>query len=171
MDFTVFGTKLGWMAVAGAERGVTGVTLPADDVGSALDGLCMKLRIPPGSMREVEPAVFGTLVDRLTAFMRGEPVAFPDTLDTSGWTDFRTRVWSAARLIPYGQTRSYAWVAAAAGQPTAARAVGQAMHANPVPILVPCHRVIGSNQSLTGFGGGLALKQRLLALESAHAGA
>lgn len=154
------------MAVAGANRVIAGVALPAEDMGAAMDGLCVKLRLPPGSLHEVEPEVFGTIVERLTAYMRGEPVIFCDPLDTSGWTDFRSRVWNAARLIPYGQTRSYSWVAAAAGQPRASRAVGQAMHFNPVPILVPCHRVIGANKSLTGFGGGLALKQQLISLES-----
>jgi methylated-DNA-[protein]-cysteine S-methyltransferase len=166
MDFAVFPTRLGWMAVAGGSQGIAGVALPSDDVGMALDRLCAKLRLPPADMREVEPEAFDTLAERLTAYMLGRKVTFLDTLDMSGWTDFRSRVWHATRLIAYGQTRSYAWVAAAAGQPTAARAVGQAMHFNPVPILVPCHRVIGTNRTLTGFGGGLELKQRLIALES-----
>jgi methylated-DNA-[protein]-cysteine S-methyltransferase len=168
MDFAVFPTEFGWMAIAGAGDGITGVALPACDLNAALDRLCAKLRLPPADMREVESAVFGTLTDRLTAYMRGEAVEFQDPLDTSGWTDFRFRIWSATRLIPYGQTRSYSWVAAAAGQPTASRAAGQALHVNPVPILVPCHRVIGADRTLTGFGGGLALKERLIALESQH---
>ncbi len=171
MDFTAFSTSLGWMAVAGDGHGVAGVALPTADIADALDRLCAKMRISPGSMREAETTAFGTLVDRLIAYMRGERVTFHDPIDTGGWTEFRTRVWNAARQIPYGETRSYSWVAIAAGQPSAARAVGQAMHANPVPILVPCHRVIGANKSLTGFGGGLALKQRLISLESANAGA
>ncbi len=169
MDFTVFPTPLGWMAVAGNNSVVAGVTLPSEDVGPALERLCTKLRLSPDSLREVGPATFGTLAHRLTAYTRGEQVMFPDSLDTSGWTDFRTRVWNATRRIPYGQTRSYGWVAMTAGQPGAARAVGQALHFNPVPILVPCHRVIGADQSLTGFGGGLVLKQRLLSLESSRA--
>jgi O-6-methylguanine DNA methyltransferase len=75
----------------------------------------------------------------------------------SGWT----------REIPYGQTRSYGWLAARAGKPQAARAVGQAMAANPWPIIVPCHRVVSSNGHLGGYGGGLGMKERLLRLEGA----
>ncbi len=91
---------------------------------------------------------------------------FRDRLDTTGWTSFRTRVWNATRRIPYGQTRSYGRVAAVIGQPRACRAVGQALHRNPVPVIVPCHRVVGADSSLTGFGSGLALKRALLRLES-----
>jgi len=170
MNYAVFPTQLGWMVVAGSTNGISGVTLPRGDLGTALDTLCAKIRVSPFEMREVEPRTFGTLPDRLAAYMRGEQVAFADNLDRSGWTDFRSHVWDATRRIPYGETRSYAWVAATAGQPGACRAAGQALHNNPVPVLVPCHRVIGANGELTGFGSGLALKQRLLLMESgAHA--
>jgi methylated-DNA-[protein]-cysteine S-methyltransferase len=166
MDYAVFSTRLGWMVVAGSAHGISGVTLPRGDLGAALDALCVKIRVSPFEMREVEPRTFGTLPDRLAAYMRGEQVVFADNLDRSGWTDFRSRVWEATRRIPYGETRSYAWVAATAGQPAACRAAGQALHNNPVPVLVPCHRVIGANGELTGFGSGLALKQQLLSMES-----
>ena len=81
-------------------------------------------------------------------------------------TEFQMRVWQALRTIPYGVTRSYADMARAIGRPSAVRAVGAANGANPIPIIVPCHRVIGSNGSLTGFGGGLPTKRRLLDFES-----
>ncbi len=80
-------------------------------------------------------------------------------------TDFQRRVWAALRLVPYGETRSYCQIAEAIGQPKAARAVGGANHRNPLPIIVPCHRVVGRDGSLTGFGGGLDAKRYLLALE------
>jgi len=80
-------------------------------------------------------------------------------------TPFELSVWEHLRRIPFGETRSYADVARALGKPAATRAVGRANGANPIPIVVPCHRVIGSNGSLTGFGGGLAAKARLLELE------
>jgi len=80
-------------------------------------------------------------------------------------TPFELSVWEELRRIPFGETRSYADVARALGKPAATRAVGRANGANPIPIVVPCHRVIGSNGSLTGFGGGLAAKARLLELE------
>ncbi len=80
-------------------------------------------------------------------------------------TPFELSVWEELRRIPFGETRSYADIARALGKPAATRAVGRANGANPLPIVVPCHRVIGSNGSLTGFGGGLAAKARLLELE------
>ena len=83
-------------------------------------------------------------------------------------TPFRRSVWQALRAIPYGQTISYGDLARRVGNPKAVRAVGQANHHNPLPILIPCHRVVGADGSLTGFGGGLALKRRLLALEGAN---
>lgn len=80
-------------------------------------------------------------------------------------TAFQQRVWAALRAIPYGETRTYGELAAAIGNPRAARAVGMANHRNPLPILIPCHRVIGADGSLTGYAGGMAAKRRLLALE------
>jgi methylated-DNA-[protein]-cysteine S-methyltransferase len=80
-------------------------------------------------------------------------------------TPFQLRVWSALQAIPYGQTTSYGAIAAQVGSPTAVRAVGAANGANPIPIIIPCHRVIGANGSLTGFGGGLDRKRFLLDLE------
>ena len=84
-------------------------------------------------------------------------------------TDFQKRVWRQVAAIPYGETRSYLQIAAAIGSPRAVRAVGAANGANPVPIVVPCHRVIGANGKLVGYGGGLAMKKRLLELEGAIA--
>lgn len=92
-------------------------------------------------------------------------MAFSIALSPTG-TNFQQSVWSALREIPYGQTRSYKQIAEIVGRPKAVRAVGKANGANPLPILVPCHRVIGANGSLTGFGGGLAAKSYLLELES-----
>jgi len=83
-------------------------------------------------------------------------------------TEFQRAVWNALLEIPYGETRSYGEVARAIGQPKAARGVGSANHANPIGLIVPCHRVIGADGSLTGYGGGLPLKQALLAHEAEH---
>jgi methylated-DNA-[protein]-cysteine S-methyltransferase len=83
-------------------------------------------------------------------------------------TEFQRAVWNALLEIPYGETRSYGEIARAIGQPKAARGVGSANHANPIGLIVPCHRVIGANGSLTGYGGGLPLKQALLAHEASH---
>ena len=96
----------------------------------------------------------------------GTSIEFNDELDLSGTTPFQQRIWRVTRLIPYGEIRNYGWVAAQAGNPLASRAAGQALGRNPVPIVVPCHRVIASGGKLGGFSGGLDMKKRLLALES-----
>jgi methylated-DNA-[protein]-cysteine S-methyltransferase len=83
-------------------------------------------------------------------------------------TEFQRAVWNALLTIPYGETRSYAEIADAIGQPKAARGVGSANHANPIGLIVPCHRVIGADGSLTGYGGGLPLKRALLEHEASH---
>jgi methylated-DNA-[protein]-cysteine S-methyltransferase len=101
----------------------------------------------------------------LKAYLAGKPVRFKFRLDPSAGTPFQRKVWRALLKIPRGQTRSYAWVAKQIGQPKAVRAVANACGANRVPILIPCHRVIASDGSLGGFGGGLAMKKKLLALE------
>lgn len=100
----------------------------------------------------------------LRRYLAGEPLQFACPLDLHG-TPFQVAVWNALYRIPYGEVRSYTEVARAIGHPTAVRAVGAANGANPVAIIVPCHRVIGSNGALTGYGGGLPTKAWLLALE------
>ena len=102
----------------------------------------------------------------LKAFFAGRLREFHVPLDMQG-TDFQMDVWRQLLKIPYGETRSYAQIADAIGRPKAVRAVGAANGSNPVAIVVPCHRVIGTNGKLTGYGGGLPLKKRLLELEGA----
>ena len=107
---------------------------------------------------------FAALGGELCAYLEGRLTGFTVSVDLRG-TLFQTQVWRALDEIPYGRTRSYAEVAAAIGRPRAVRAVGAANGANPVPIVVPCHRVIGAGGGLTGYGGGLAMKRWLLVLE------
>ncbi|HEY7887369.1 MAG TPA: methylated-DNA--[protein]-cysteine S-methyltransferase [Steroidobacteraceae bacterium] len=107
---------------------------------------------------------FRTVIAQLVAYFAGERRSFDLPLAPRG-TEFQRRVWRALTEIPYGKTISYGELARRIGNPSASRAVGLANGANPLPIVVPCHRVIGANGSLTGFGGGLPIKQRLLALE------
>jgi methylated-DNA-[protein]-cysteine S-methyltransferase len=101
---------------------------------------------------------------QLAEYFAGERRAFALPLAPLG-TDFERRVWQELAVIPYGETRSYAEVAAAIGRPAACRAVGRANGSNPIAVVIPCHRVIGSDGSLTGYGGGLPLKRFLLDLE------
>lgn len=111
----------------------------------------------PEKLRECE--------QQLQAYFRGELRNFTLPLDLRG-TAFQVRCWEALRRIPYGATCSYRELAEAVGSPRAFRAVGQANHDNPIAIVVPCHRVIGANGTLTGYGGGLSVKQKLLRLEA-----
>jgi methylated-DNA-[protein]-cysteine S-methyltransferase len=115
-----------------------------------------------------DDAAFADVREQLHAYFAGELQEFALPLAPIG-TPFQQSVWSALRAIPYGQTRSYLDVATAIGKPSACRAVGAANGANPLPIVVPCHRVIGANGTLTGFGGGIDVKRRLLALEGIQA--
>lgn len=104
---------------------------------------------------------------QLAAYFGGELTAFELPVAPAG-TEFQRRVWDALKSIPYGETRSYRDIAIQIGKPDAVRAVGAANGQNPLPILVPCHRVIGADGSLTGFSGGIACKQFLLQLEQTH---
>lgn len=112
------------------------------------------------------PQLYEDLARRLSAYFAGHRVDFLDKLDLSTATPFQREVWGATRLIPYGETRSYAWVAAQIGKPEAVRAVGQALRRNPLPVIIPCHRVLASNGGLGGFSGGLEMKRFLLSLEA-----
>ena len=119
--------------------------------------------VQPGWKEDKAP--FAEVIRQLQAYFGGELREFALQPAPEG-TEFQLRVWNGLRTIPYGETISYGQLAQKIGDPKAARAVGLASACNPIPIIVPCHRVIGSNGSLTGFGGGLANKKKLLALES-----
>lgn len=125
--------------------------------------------LPPSGKDEVwieSPEHLQPYIAQLQAYFRGELREFTFALDLIG-TKFQKDCWQALLKIPYGQTCSYAEIARAIGRPNAFRAVGQANHDNPVAIVVPCHRVLGANGTLTGYGGGLSTKERLLRLEGA----
>ena len=142
-------------------------------------GLVLRLTASPAGIRSIyfhpsEPAdgerndfnpLLAETERQLRAYFSGDLRRFELPLDLQG-TSFQIRVWRQLETIPYGELRSYAEVARAIGAPQAVRAVGAANGANPVPIVVPCHRVIGSSGKLIGYGGGLELKRRLLDLET-----
>jgi len=116
-----------------------------------------------GRRNDDHPLLFAA-ARQLQAYFAGELTQFQLPLDMQG-TEFQKRVWNALQTIPYGETRSYRQIAELLEQPSAVRAVGAANGSNPIPIVVPCHRVIGANGKLVGYGGGLPLKRRLLDLE------
>ncbi|WP_431802301.1 methylated-DNA--[protein]-cysteine S-methyltransferase [Halobacillus andaensis] len=111
-----------------------------------------------------EVSVVQPIIEQLEEYFRGERARFGLPFNPEG-TDFQKKVWKEVHDIPYGDTKSYSGIAAKIGSPKAVRAVGNANRLNPIPIVVPCHRVIGKNQSMTGYAGGLRMKEALLKLE------
>ncbi len=136
------------------------------------DGILMLINFPTGSQALQprpewvrESAMFAEAARQLRNYFEGGRTDFSMALEMDG-TDFQKETWTALRAVPFGATVSYGELARLVGRPKASRVVGAANHANPLPIVVPCHRVIGSDKSLTGFGGGLETKLKLLALEN-----
>lgn len=141
------------------------LTLVATDgVLSALYMTGQRHRPPEETFGVPDPEPFGEVIRQLTAYFAGERTTFDLPLDLHG-TPFQRSVWAELLKIPYGETRTYGELAEELGKPGASRAVGLANGKNPVGIIVPCHRVVGASGSLTGYGGGLDRKQRLLAFE------
>ncbi|CEA05876.1 Methylated-DNA--protein-cysteine methyltransferase [Metalysinibacillus saudimassiliensis] len=119
---------------------------------------------PKESIAQGENDVMQQAIRELTAYLAGELQTFTTPLAPQG-TDFQQRVWQALQVIPYGQTKNYKQVAELIGNANASRAVGNANNKNPILIMIPCHRVIGANGKLVGYGAGLPLKEHLLNLE------
>ncbi|MFD3658490.1 methylated-DNA--[protein]-cysteine S-methyltransferase [Streptomyces sp. NPDC058620] len=146
------------------------LTLVATD--GVLAGLYMagqRHRPPEETFGVPDPRPFGPVVEQLDAYFAGGLRAFDLPMHLAG-TPFQRSVWAELTRIPYGETRSYGELAALLGKPGASRAVGLANGKNPIGIIVPCHRVVGASGGLTGYGGGLDRKQRLLAFESGTEG-
>ncbi len=158
--YITFRTEMGWVGILASAKGLLATTLPQPSVSEARQLLGRR-----ADKAEWSPHRLADLTERLTSYFNNEKVTFPDELDLSGATPFQGAVWRQTRLIPYGETRSYQWVAEQLKRPKAARAVGQALGRNPLLVIVPCHRVVASGGGLGGFGGGLDMKKRLLRME------
>ena len=130
------------------------------------DGLCALRFAATGEEMDAAPVLLQAERE-LKEYFAGRRTAFSVPLSMHG-TPFQMAVWEALRTIPYGETRSYGELAAQIGRPRACRAVGMANHVNPLPILVPCHRIVGADGHLTGYAGGLEVKKYLLELEGVH---
>jgi methylated-DNA-[protein]-cysteine S-methyltransferase len=154
MRYCEISSPVGRLLLAGDARGLRRISFQ--------DGP-RPMRIPEAWERAEEP--FQHAIAQLAAYFAGRLKRFDLTIAPEG-TPFQRDVWSALRKIPYGETVSYGELTRRLGRPRASRAVGAANGRNPIPIVVPCHRVVGSNGALTGFGGGLSIKRRLLELEA-----
>lgn len=143
-------TPIGWMALTEED----GALVRADFSAT-----------PPDKVELLETPLLARAAQELAQYFAGGREAFAVPLHPHG-TPFQLRCWVALQQIPYGQTRSYQEQAVMIDNPRACRAVGMANHCNPLPIFIPCHRVVGKNGALIGYGGGLSIKERLLRLES-----
>ena len=154
-------TPLGAFGVVFSQSGLARLTFPAVPFS-----VCeaWAARWLPGAAHAADRQPLATLAEELTAYLEGGLRKFSVSLELRG-TPFQVAVWRALAAVEYGSVCSYASLAARIGRPMAVRAVGLANGSNPIPIIVPCHRVIGSDGTLTGYGGGLDLKERLLRLE------
>jgi methylated-DNA-[protein]-cysteine S-methyltransferase len=153
ISFTYLETSIGSLLLTSADSGLHSVLFPKNGRRAVPD---------PGWHEDASP--LREPIRQLRAYFAGELEEFDLTLAPQG-TPFQQKVWGELCRIPYGETISYGELAKRLGNPNASRAVGLANGSNPIPIIIPCHRVIGSNGKLTGYGGGLPLKEKLLALE------
>ena len=167
-NYTCFESSFGWAGVAKSDQGLTRVTFGAPTEAAIKDrlrnGSHGKRGLYPLTRNALDPELLKT-VELLTKYFNGVPVDFDITLDLGAGTPFQQRVWETALRISYGKVQSYGWIAQEIGNPNAMRAVGGAMGANPLAIIVPCHRVVRSDGGLGGYAGGLHWKRRLLTME------
>ena len=162
--YDIFETPFGWMGLLSSEAGLTRSALPEDSEAECASRLGLE-----SSDAMPDQVRFAKLRSRLLQYFNGGDIEFCDVaLDFKDAPVFHRRAWEACRTIPRGETRTYKWLATRAGSPNAPRAAGQTMARNRLPIIVPCHRVIGSDGSLRGFGSGdtrIELKRQLLEME------
>jgi methylated-DNA-[protein]-cysteine S-methyltransferase len=158
----IFKSRWGWMGVVETANGIAKIVLPKASKKMVAFDL---RRGADGQREEASSLQLRAARKQLTEYLAGTRTSFTLPLDLSEGTGFQRRVWRVLQGLPYGQLRSYQEVAARVGGSQYARAVGNAVGANPLPIVIPCHRIVARDASLGGFSGGLPTKRRLLALE------
>jgi methylated-DNA-[protein]-cysteine S-methyltransferase len=172
LEYEVFDSALGWIFLAASSKGISllhfcGPAAPSPEACEAL----LNLALPPGTIARFNPQnpLLRKVQDAILDYLHHhQPIpSFP--LDARAGTSFQRQVWKALGEIPFGETLSYLQVAQSIGMPKSSRAVGQACGRNPIPILVPCHRVVAANGKLGGFSSGIHIKQALLEIEGGAA--
>jgi methylated-DNA-[protein]-cysteine S-methyltransferase len=166
LRFDIIKNRWGYVAVALSKHGIRHLVLPRESKQAVFDELCAKTH-GEEMLPDNKHPVFKKLQIQLDRYFKGQSVNFNLKLDYNIASVFQRQVWCVARTIPPGTTRSYGWIAEVIGDPNAKRAVGQALNANPLPILVPCHRVVAAKGKLGGFSGGADMKLKLQKLEGA----
>jgi methylated-DNA-[protein]-cysteine S-methyltransferase len=162
--YTTFKSPIGEILVTRSDRGLNLVAFPR----SKWKRFLVALKAAEDVDVAKDDRKFSSLKRQLKSYFAGKKIKFREPLDLTGGTAFQRRVWKAMLKIPSGQTRSYGWLARQVGGKDKARSVGAACGANPIPIIIPCHRVIRENGGLGGYGGGLSVKKRLLEIEGAE---
>lgn len=163
LGYTTMPSPIGTLLLAATEKGLCFIGFGDEEKElPALQRWWKKQMLPATPVRDEE--ITQQAKTELEQYFAGERYAFDLSLDLHG-TPFQKKVWRELTNIPHGETRSYKEIALAIGAMKAVRAIGGANHCNPIPIIVPCHRVIGSNGALVGYGGGLSIKEYLLQLE------
>jgi methylated-DNA-[protein]-cysteine S-methyltransferase len=162
--YSSFLTVAGWIGVLSSSSGLVKTTFPQISREQSLSLLNLKL-----AKAAYSNDLFQGALNFYTNYYKGKNILYSGELDLSHATDFQRTVWKAACRIPYGETRSYSWIAKEIGKPLSLRASGSALGKNPLPIIIPCHRIINKNDQLGGFGGGLDMKRFLLNLERREA--
>ena len=169
MKIAIFKTEWGWMGVGVTARGVAKTVLPRRSRAAVERELASGPKSSSsnegGKMEHLATQHLNAARKAIRTYFAGKRQMLDIPLDLDGQPVFRRKVWGVLQTIPYGRVRSYGWVARKIGTPRAARAVGGACGDNPVPLIVPCHRVVGGDGSLGGFSSGLRVKKRLLRLE------
>ena len=158
--YTEYQSMLGIIYIAATENGICSISLP----GSKKEEFIGWLKKHYDNIIEEESNLLVQGIAELDEYFKGVRKEFSIPLDLQG-TDFQKKVWEALCKVPCGSTATYGEIACMIGNPKASRAVGGANNKNPVPIIVPCHRIIGSNGKLVGYAGGVDMKQRLLEIE------
>lgn len=161
--YTTFKSPVGEILATRTEKGLNFITFPK----STWQRFFSALKKDENIDLKKDEKKFSSLKKTLKPYFAGKKVKFKGSLDLTGGTAFQKRVWKAMLKIPYGQTKSYGWLARQVGGKNKARAVGAACGANPIPIVIPCHRVIREDSGLGGYGGGLSIKRKLLKIEGA----
>jgi methylated-DNA-[protein]-cysteine S-methyltransferase len=159
--YTTFNSPIGEILVTRSEKGLNLVAFPKSKWGRFLAAL----RKDENFDLKKADEKFSSLKSDLKSYFSGKKVRFKESLDLTGGSAFQMKVWNAMSKIPSGETRSYGWLARKVGGKDKARAVGAACGANPIPIILPCHRVLRENGGLGGYAGGVSIKRKLLKIE------
>ena len=162
--YFIFNTQFGYLGILASEKGLRSIVLPHKNKNAVYKKLIKNLNNKQAVLKENKEKLNDYYM-QILGYLNGISKSFRVKLDLQGYSKFSKAVWNIAQEIPYGETRTYNWIAMKMGKPQSARAVGNALGKNPIPIIIPCHRVLKKDGSIGGFSAGLDWKKFLLNLE------